>query len=1319
MKRWKQGKRIMSILLCASLISTSGITALADNDELQNETGQAANVGAVKGNDLRREETQEKNKADSKKETEDLTEPEAGEITEEPGISADIQTEEPEAAVTEEIPETEDIALTEETDTTAVDQPETQTQTVGNESLDLKSEEALNKEIGSGQYDDIYLKKNWEYIFNKEEDKVILTKYKGADVNVFVPSNVQINNNEYGVIIRKAQFQFDDEEIEDYYAGAFCGNKEIKTVQFDNGVNIEDNDLSYAFYGCTGLTDVSGIPVNTKKMQGAFEKCSSLVQAPVIPDGVTEIDGIFRDCANLKQITTIPAGVTNIDSAFYGCKSLEQTPQLPAGIVSLKDTFRGCTSLTKAPVIPNTVTNLDAAFDGCSSLSEAPVIPDHVVSMVATFSGCVKLVKAPVIPSSVVYLNNTFSQCTSLVEILEIKNGVVDMQYAFEGCTSLIKAPVLPDSVIYLQNAFKGCTNLVQAPAIPDGVIDMRSTFEDCSKLQGEMVLSGNPRDYYNNEGKLIHGNQNCFLNAATGGSGLIVNYTADCKNIDQIIATRGAGNNKVTKGKLVTVPSTGRYQLYFDANGGTVNPDRKSVKTGDKYGELPTPVKTGYHFAGWSTDKIGSQIVTSETVYSLKEDQRLFAVWRYENFSSKWNYDVNEKTKTITVRKYIGSDATVVVPDKIKLSNTDYAIVVGKTGDRAKNGVFSKNRLIASIQFESGVKYEDNNMQYAFAECSGLKTVSGIPDSVVNLKGVFQDCTSLEKFYDLPQNKNIKDISSAFTRCTALKEVENLPQGATDLSQIFSGCINLLEIPELPLKAENISGAFEDCRSITKAPSIPSSVKDLRFAFSGCSNLTKAPSIPKKIKDLSGYLKGCEKITNAPSIPSGVTNMEATFSGCVSITKAPKIPSGVTNLEETFRGCKKLKNAPVLPEKIKNLYYTFEGCSSLEDAPKIPATVRNLSNTFSGCESLKKAPAIPKGVTSLHETFYNCKSLTKTPSIPNGVKEMYSTFQGCSSLKTATEIPDSVTSMRYTFSGCSKLTQVYAISNNVQDMMGTFTYCTSLRQAPDIPKSVNNMINTFKECVNLQGKMIINADLRKPIFEDGAYGGDDEIDGLEAYFQTFYNAGINGSGLTLDYGKNCKNISKIVASKGSGNNKVKKGKKVTIPSKMNYEVKFNGNGGKSGKASKTIKYGSFYGTLPSAKRAGYEFKGWYTKKKGGSKITSDKKIKSAKNRTVYAQWTKVKVKKVSGISLSSTTKTRMVVSTKEVKGAKGYQILYAANSSFTKGKKSLNTGLLNKTVKKLKSGRKYYVKVRAYKADSTGKRIYGSYSKAAAVKVK
>ena len=49
--------------------------------------------------------------------------------------------------------------------------------------------------------------------------------------------------------------------------------------------------------------------------------------------------------------------------------------------------------------------------------------------------------------------------------------------------------------------------------------------------------------------------------------------------------------------------------------------------------------------------------------------------------------------------------------------------------------------------------------------------------------------------------------------------------------------------------------------------------------------------------------------------------------------------------------------------------------------------------------------------------------------------------------------------------------------------------------------------------------------------------------------------------------------------------------------------------------------------------------------------------------------------------------------------------------------KKNVAAG--KKTIKKLKSGKKYYVRVRAYCLDSTSKKVYGSYSTVKSIKVK
>jgi len=72
-------------------------------------------------------------------------------------------------------------------------------------------------------------------------------------------------------------------------------------------------------------------------------------------------------------------------------------------------------------------------------------------------------------------------------------------------------------------------------------------------------------------------------------------------------------------------------------------------------------------------------------------------------------------------------------------------------------------------------------------------------------------------------------------------------------------------------------------------------------------------------------------------------------------------------------------------------------------------------------------------------------------------------------------------------------------------------------------------------------------------------------------------------------------------------------------------KVTWNGNGGKIGTAKtkvvsvkKNVKIGKL---LKAPKRTGYEFKGWFTKKSGGKKITSTTKVKN--KVTYHAQWKK------------------------------------------------------------------------------------------------
>jgi hypothetical protein len=92
-----------------------------------------------------------------------------------------------------------------------------------------------------------------------------------------------------------------------------------------------------------------------------------------------------------------------------------------------------------------------------------------------------------------------------------------------------------------------------------------------------------------------------------------------------------------------------------------------------------------------------------------------------------------------------------------------------------------------------------------------------------------------------------------------------------------------------------------------------------------------------------------------------------------------------------------------------------------------------------------------------------------------------------------------------------------------------------------------------------------------------------------------------------------------------------------------------------------------------------------------------------------------VKLAKVKGVTAKSTAKKTVKVSYKKVAKAASYKIQLSTSKKFTKATtKTVSSKKLTKTVKGLKSGKKYYVRVQAVKGSTTG-----AYSAVKNVKVK
>ena len=93
---------------------------------------------------------------------------------------------------------------------------------------------------------------------------------------------------------------------------------------------------------------------------------------------------------------------------------------------------------------------------------------------------------------------------------------------------------------------------------------------------------------------------------------------------------------------------------------------------------------------------------------------------------------------------------------------------------------------------------------------------------------------------------------------------------------------------------------------------------------------------------------------------------------------------------------------------------------------------------------------------------------------------------------------------------------------------------------------------------------------------------------------------------------------------------------------------------------------------------------------------------------------------KATSISKLTSPKTKQLKAAfKKVSGVTGYQVTYSTSSKFTKSTtKTVTVKATSKTIKSLKKGKTYYVKVRAYKTVS-GTKYYSAYSAVKKVKTK
>lgn len=706
---------------------------------------------------------------------------------------------------------------------------------------------------------------------------------------------------------------------------------------------------------------------------------------------------------------------------------------------------------------------------------------------------------------------------------------------------------------------------------------------------------------------------------------------------------------------------------------------------------------------------------------------------------------------------------------------DTEYKLVIesdaGISGwmEYKKNSSYNAG-MVNVVEVSEGVT---SIAERAFFNCGKLTAIT-IPESVTNIgEYAFYSCYKL-KSITIP--RNVEHIGRyAFGGCTGMTDIlveeENTAYYSQDNAMVIeadsgiliAGAGGIKEGIHIPNGVKVISeGAFQGTQFVSA--SIPSSVTRIeKGAFSSCNALTHIDIAEglEKIEDEAFQRSSLTEITLPASIAS-IGN--SVFEQCSKLTSINVKESNlfyysrndllIEKASHTVLACAGGKNETItVPNGVK---YIGDGAFASANLTgiTIPGSVESIGeNAFGSCYGLEKVTLAEGTKVIKDRAFWWCDRLTDI-SIPASVKSIGNgVFEDCNYEKLTIHCVEG--SYAHTFAVANGIAWKQLAENGTEPeapaepRVFTVTFHanggTNLSQSSSNIKegaAINALPTVKRTGYTFQGwytaktggtKVTANTKITK----SQALYAQWKINTYTVKFHA--NGGKNVSRTSIKVKYNSK-AGKLPAAerlgytlkgwytKKSGGAKLSSATRITKSQTVyaqwkkagTYTVKFNKNGGtKLSNTSLKVTKNQAIAKLPTVQRKGYTLKGWYTKKSGGSKVTASTKIK--KNQTLYAQWSKVtRPGKPGAPSLKNSSSGQLAVSIKKVSGAKGYQIAYSTSRKFTKSTtKYITTSERKQTVKKLKKGKTYYVRIRAYKMDSAGNKIYGSYGNTKQIKIK
>ncbi len=1043
---------------------------------------------------------------------------------------------------------------------------------------------------------------------------------------------------------------------------AFKNNTSMVSVSIPDSVkSIGDS----AFYGCTSLLGVV-IPDSVEKVgRCAFQKCSKLASAYLpVNEKFTVINTCtFYECISLKEII-VPDNIVKIeDSAFWSCSKLKNV-KLSLGLEYLgRYAFSHCDSLESIK-IPKSLEKCGLYHDNnkavgpfsyCEKLKTIEFEEGTTEIAEALLAGCTQLEKLTIPGTVTVIEYKGVANCSSLTDIT-IPDSVTEIGgSAFEDCTSLKNVKISENSLTIGSSAFRRCS-LLESIDIPDNIIEIDDyAFCGCSKLKNVKLSLG-----------LEYLGRYAF---------------SHCDSLESI---------KIPK-------SLEKCGLYHDNN--------KAVGPFSYCEKLKT---------------IEFEEGTTEIAEAL-----LAGCTQLEKLTIPG---------TVTVIEY--------------------------------KGVANCSSL-TDITIPDSVTEIDGS---AFEDCTAIKKII-LPDNIGLMGGyAFSDCINLTEIHMSNKQKVIQ--KGTFSGCKKLTTI-NFPSTLTTIGDsAFSGCEALPEAV-LPSGVERIeSNAFKNCKSLKKAV-VPDTVSSIgSSAFYGCETLTDI-TLGSKLKKIdSQTFYGCAALPSI-MIPYNVTAIgDSAFVNCTKLTQIT-VPRNTTSIAsnafsypkkmtmygpsgcyaQTYANGKGIKYVAQdihatsisldVTNKTAERYDRFQLTAAITPQNFTDAVVWTSSNEDVATVSdtgYVEICGVGTAVITVTAGNVNASCTVTVPQLINWIEfdedelelkagETYQLKPDISP-STATNQTLKYTSSDSKVAGVSDSGLVTAISEGEAKIRaeatdGSDEYAVCYVTVTGSSNNSGNSSDTGNENGNNSnndntGK--INKVTGITLDQTAVTLGRGKNLTLQAVILPSYASNKNVVWKSADTKVATVDSSGNVTAKAPGRTKImvtsaenssyQASCTVTVPYNITYKL----NKGKNNASNPSTYYGKKI-TLKNPSRKGYAFAGWYTDAKFKKKIKTIESNAQC-DYTLYAKWTKVNVAKVSFKSAKNSKSKKILLKYKKISGAKGYEISYSTNKKFKKAVTKKNTAKTSYTISKLKKGKTYYVRIRAYKMDSTGKKVYGKYSSVKKVKI-